>query len=205
MVIANKLGANPSWDGGAQSKEAREQAFVLGFEEVGISDISLVGGKNASLGEMIGQLTAQGVNVPTGFATTAYAFRYFMQRAGLTQKLRDLLADLDVNTIQDLQERGRQARLLIFHTPFPPELEQAITTAYFRLCERYGIQLGTCDRPDVLAPQQKIYRMPALLDSRKLISIFTAFGRCWKPVTVAMLRYLPIALFLTAPFKALII
>ena len=88
MVIANRLGANPSWSGEAQSQEAREQALVLWFEEVGIADIPLVGGKNASLGEMIGQLTAQGVNVPTGFATTAYAFRYFIQRAGLTEKLR---------------------------------------------------------------------------------------------------------------------
>ena len=140
MVIANRL------SGAAHSKADREKAFVLWFEEVGITDIPLVGGKNASLGEMIGQLSTQGVSVPTGFATTAHAFRYFMESAGLTEKLQDLLADLDVTHIQDLQERGRQARLLIFHTPFPPDLEQAIAEAYHQLCERYGIQMGACDR-----------------------------------------------------------
>ena len=62
---------------------SREQAFVLWFDEIGIDDIPIVGGKNASLGEMIGQLTAKGVNVPTGFATTAYAYRYFIKSSGL--------------------------------------------------------------------------------------------------------------------------
>ncbi|NER32125.1 MAG: hypothetical protein F6J89_32120, partial [Symploca sp. SIO1C4] len=65
------------------SQVSKQQSFVLWFEEVGIADIPLVGGKNASLGEMIQQLTPQGVNVPTGFATTAYAYRYFIKAAGL--------------------------------------------------------------------------------------------------------------------------
>lgn len=120
------------------SPDGREQALVLWYEEVGIADIPLVGGKNASLGEMIRQLSAQGVNVPTGFATTAHAFRYFMQRAGLDDRLRELLSDLDVEDLGNLQERGRQARAMILHTPFPPELESAIIEAYTQLCERYG-------------------------------------------------------------------
>ncbi len=61
-------------------QENKKEQFVLWFEEVGIEDVPLVGGKNASLGEMIGQLTSKGVNVPTGFATTAYAYRYFIQK-----------------------------------------------------------------------------------------------------------------------------
>ncbi len=75
---------------------AKEKALVLWFEEVGIGDIPLVGGKNASLGEMIQQLTPKGVNVPTGFATTAYAYRYFIEKADLQGKLRQLFSDLDV-------------------------------------------------------------------------------------------------------------
>jgi pyruvate,water dikinase len=123
----------------------KENVFVLWFEEVGISDIPLVGGKNASLGEMIQQLMPQGVNVPTGFATTAYAFRYFVEKAGLKQKLQDLFADLDVEDMPNLRERGRQARGLILNTPFPKELEEAIALAYLRLCERYGDVDAACD------------------------------------------------------------
>ncbi|GAB4367123.1 MAG: phosphoenolpyruvate synthase [Elainellaceae cyanobacterium] len=120
------------------NQDDREKALILWYEEVGIADIPLVGGKNASLGEMIRQLSSQGVNVPSGFATTAYAFRYFMQRAGLDDRLRELFSDLDPENLGNLQERGRQARAMILHTPFPPELESAIIDAYTKMCERYG-------------------------------------------------------------------
>ncbi|MGC8713181.1 MAG: phosphoenolpyruvate synthase [Leptodesmis sp.] len=133
-------------------QSSRENALVLWFEEVGIADIPLVGGKNASLGEMIQQLNSKGVNVPTGFATTAYAFRYFIERAGLKEKLRQLFSDLDVEDMNNLRERGRQARSLILHTPFPAELEAAITQAYLKLCERYNGSSDSCDR---LAPDQQ--------------------------------------------------
>ena len=133
-------------------ESSRENALVLWFEEVGIADIPLVGGKNASLGEMIQQLTSKGVSVPTGFATTAYAFRYFIERAGLEEKLRQLFADLDVEDMNNLRERGRLARSLVLHTPFPPELEAAITQTYLKLCDRYNGSSGFCDR---LAPDQQ--------------------------------------------------
>lgn len=128
------------------STGSKETAFVLWFEEVGIADIPFVGGKNASLGEMIQQLTPQGVNVPTGFATTAYAYRYFVEQAGLQDKLRQLFSDLDVENMQNLRDRGKQARALVLNTPFPKDLEVAIATAYFKLCERYGGGAELCDR-----------------------------------------------------------
>lgn len=118
----------------------RAQAFVLWFDEVGIADIPLVGGKNASLGEMIRQLTPKGVQVPDGFATTAHAYRYFVAQAGIESKLRQIFADLDVEDMHNLRQRGREARSLILHTPFPQELELEIATAYHRLCEMYGSQ-----------------------------------------------------------------
>ncbi|NEQ22906.1 MAG: phosphoenolpyruvate synthase, partial [Microcoleus sp. SIO2G3] len=99
------------------SQLTKEESLVLWFEEVGISDISLVGGKNASLGEMIQQLTPNGVKVPTGFATTAYAYRYFIKAAGLEEKLHKLFAGLDVDNVSNLQKRGKQARSLILSTP----------------------------------------------------------------------------------------
>src|ERR687886_1783290 len=140
MFTAKKLDISPL------NQDLKEQAFVLWFEQVGIADVPLVGGKNASLGEMIRQLAPKGVNVPTGFATTAYAFRYFMEKAGLEARLRRLLADLDVENINNLRERGRQARTLILDTPFPPELEEAIINAYVQLSERYGVKVEMCDR-----------------------------------------------------------
>ncbi len=127
--------------------DPQDKALVLWFEAVGLADIPLVGGKNASLGEMIRQLTPKGVNVPTGFATTAYAYRYFMQQAGLVEKLRQLFADLEVEEVSNLRQRGRQARALILNTPFPHDLELAITQAYLRLCDRcnHGSSTSTAD------------------------------------------------------------
>ncbi len=117
---------------------AKDKAFVLWFEEVGIADIAIVGGKNASLGEMIRQLTPVGVRVPTGFATTAYAYRYFIEKAGLEAKLRQGFSDLDLEDVNNLRQRGMQARSLILNTPFPEELANAIAQAYQQLCQRYG-------------------------------------------------------------------
>ena len=123
----------------------KEKALVLWFEEVGIADIPLVGGKNASLGEMIQQLGQKGVNVPTGFATTAYSYRYFIEKAGLQEKLRQVFSDLDVEDVNNLRQRGKQARALILNTPFPTELEFAIAQAYIKLCDRYSDPADFCN------------------------------------------------------------
>ncbi|MEG4960658.1 MULTISPECIES: phosphoenolpyruvate synthase [unclassified Microcoleus] len=144
----------------------KEKALVLWFDEVGIADIPLVGGKNASLGEMIQQLTAQGVRVPNGFATTAHAYRYFIESAGLEAKLREIFADLDVEDLQNLRQKGKQARALILDTPFPRELQAAIADAYEKLCDRYGDSTDVAvrssataeDLPDAsFAGQQETY------------------------------------------------
>ena len=135
-------------DSRSKTQQDKEKALVLWFEDVGMGDVSLVGGKNASLGEMIQQLTPKGINVPGGFATTAYAYRYFIQQAGLENKLRQLFADLDVESLSNLRSRGKQARALILNTPFPAELETAITEAYSQLCQRYTIDFSYCDQFD---------------------------------------------------------
>lgn len=118
--------------------DLKEKSFVLWFEEVGTHDVGLVGGKNSSLGEMIQELTAKGVNVPGGFATTAYAYRYFIESAGVEAKLRALFADLDVNNLPNLQKRAKKARALILNTPFSQNLQDAIAVAYTEMCRRYG-------------------------------------------------------------------
>ena len=145
---------------------SKEQSLILWFEEVGITDIPFVGGKNASLGEMIQQLTPKGVNVPTGFATTAYAYRHFIKAAGIEDKLRELFAELDVENVRNLQNCGKQARSLILNTSFPQELQDAIATAYRGLCDRYGDETEVAvrssataeDLPDAsFAGQQETY------------------------------------------------
>jgi pyruvate,water dikinase len=135
-----------------QQPTSREQALVLWFEEVGIADIALVGGKNASLGETIQRLTPKGVNVPTGFATTAFAYRYFIEKAGLERQLRSLFSDLDVEDVNNLQSRGRQARALILNAAFPAELQEAIADAYLLLCQRYDNSALECER---VAPEDR--------------------------------------------------
>jgi pyruvate,water dikinase len=144
----------------------KDKALILWFDEVGIGDIPLVGGKNASLGEMIQQLTPKGVNVPNGFATTAYAYRYFIESAGLDSKLRELFADLEVENVNNLRQKGKQARSLILETPFPRDLQAAIASAYDKLCDRYGESTDVAvrssataeDLPDAsFAGQQETY------------------------------------------------
>jgi pyruvate, water dikinase len=148
------------------SQIAKEQALVLRLGEVGITDIPLVGGKNASLGEMIQQLKPKGVKVPTGFATTAYAYRFFIQAAGLEAKLREIFAGLNVEDVNNLHAIGKQARVLMLQTPFPEELQQAITRAYQELCQEYGANTDVAvrssataeDLPDAsFAGQQETY------------------------------------------------
>jgi pyruvate,water dikinase len=165
------------------SVDAKERSLILWFDEVGIADIPLVGGKNASLGEMIQQLTPKGVNVPNGFATTAYAYRYFIESAGLEAKLRELFADLDVEDVKNLQERGKKARSLLLHTPFPPELRQAIATAYKSLCEVYNADTDVAvrssataeDLPDAsFAGQQESY-----LNVVSVKGVLAACHRCF--------------------------
>jgi len=146
------------------SSQAR--SLILWFDQVGIADIPLVGGKNASLGEMIQHNTSQGVNVPNGFATTAQAYRYFIQAAGLEEELRSLFCDLDVADINNLRQVGKRARSLILNTPFPQDLQQAISQAYQEMCLRYGTDTDVAvrssataeDLPDAsFAGQQETY------------------------------------------------
>ncbi|MEQ8995664.1 MAG: phosphoenolpyruvate synthase [Coleofasciculus sp. B1-GNL1-01] len=116
----------------------KDQSLILWFDQIRLDDLPFVGGKNSSLGEMIGQLTPQGINVPTGFAITAYAYRYFIESADLEVKLRHLFADLNVDDVSNLQQHGKKARQLILSMEFPLELTQAIRAAYQELCDRYG-------------------------------------------------------------------
>ncbi|HEX4389426.1 MAG TPA: PEP/pyruvate-binding domain-containing protein, partial [Steroidobacteraceae bacterium] len=101
-------------------------AYVIPFEQVGMRDVETVGGKNASLGEMIGALTRAGVQVPGGFATTAHAYREFLKQGGLDARIRTELAGLDVDDVTALAATGARIRQWILATPLPPQFEQAV-------------------------------------------------------------------------------
>ncbi|WP_042415490.1 phosphoenolpyruvate synthase [Comamonas aquatica] len=107
-------------------------ALVVPFEQLRMSDVEVVGGKNASLGEMISQLP-QGVRVPTGFATTAHAFREFLAYEGLADKISAKLAALDVEDVRALAQVGAEIRALVEAQPFPADLEAAIRAAFITL------------------------------------------------------------------------
>ena len=110
------------------------KALVVPFEKLRMSDVDSVGGKNASLGEMISQLPT-GVRVPTGFATTAHAFREFLAYEGLSQRINERLTTLDTEDVRALATAGAEIRAMVEAQPFPAALEQAIREAFERLSE----------------------------------------------------------------------
>ena len=107
--------------------------LILQLDDVRMSDIDQVGGKNASLGEMISQLSGSGVRVPGGFATTAHAFRQFLRAGGLGERIETMLKELDADDVRALERCGAQIRQWVIETPFPADLEQAIRGAYANL------------------------------------------------------------------------
>ncbi|HHF09796.1 MAG TPA: phosphoenolpyruvate synthase, partial [Methanomicrobia archaeon] len=111
----------------------KENKFVLWFDEIGIKDVGLVGGKNASLGEMYRSLVTKGVNVPGGFAITAYAYKYLIKKTGIENKIIEILSDLDVHDMRNLQDKGKKIRKIISSAEFPEELEEAILEAYHKM------------------------------------------------------------------------
>ncbi len=114
------------------------QEFVVWYQELGMHDVPRVGGKNASLGEMISNLAGVGVQVPGGFATTAEAFNQFLEQSGVNERIYQLLDGLDVDDVNALAKAGAQIRQWVIDTPFQPEFETAIRQAFDELCAGMG-------------------------------------------------------------------
>jgi len=111
--------------------------LVLKFSEINKDDVGLVGGKNASLGEMFNTLTGEGVNIPDGFCITASAFWYFLKHNGIDQKLKTLFANLKIDNLTSLQTTGKQARGYILQGKLPADLQECIVLAYKELSDKY--------------------------------------------------------------------
>src|ERR1035438_41824 len=98
--------------------------FIKFFEEISLSDVPQVGGKNASLGEMYQFLAPKGINLPNGFATTSPAYYYFLDHAGIRDTIEKILADVDINNVKDLKKRAAKVRSLIMRAKLPKDFEE---------------------------------------------------------------------------------
>lgn len=166
----------------------KNNALILWFDQLGIEDVPVVGGKNASLGEMYRMLTPKGVRIPNGFAITAKAYHYLLEFNHAREKVRDILSTLNTHDIQNLQDHGHKVRHLIRHLEFPQDLHDQIVEAYRQLEKQYNHNVDVAvrssataeDLPDAsFAGQQETYlniRGPEqLIDSCKkcFASLFT--------------------------------
>ena len=167
---------------------ATSQPFIKWFADITMADIPIVGGKNASLGEMVRELAGKGVRVPDGFAVTADAFRHFLREAGLDAFIRATLADLDTHDMANLSQRGHAVRQAIRSAALPEDLQEQITAAYRQLQGDSAVPLDVAvrssataeDLPDAsFAGQQETYLnvqgVAALLETcnRCFASLFT--------------------------------
>jgi pyruvate,water dikinase len=125
--------------------------YIRLFRDLGMKDVPLVGGKTASLGEMYRELVPQGVKVPNGFAITASAYRYILDKANAWDALHKALDGIDGNNMADLANRGRQARAIVYGAPIPDDLRQEILGAYEALQDEYGHDLSLAVRSSATA------------------------------------------------------
>ncbi|NOQ34763.1 MAG: phosphoenolpyruvate synthase, partial [Methylococcaceae bacterium] len=125
--------------------------YIRWFKELTINDVPLVGGKNASLGEMYSNLETEGIKVPNGFAITAEAYHYLLDESQALNKLHTALDALDHDDLNDLARRARQAREIIYAAPIPIELEKQILAAFSKLQQQYGEDLTVAVRSSATA------------------------------------------------------
>ena len=176
--------------------------FIRWFCDISIADVGLVGGKNASLGEMLRELVPQGIRIPNGFAITANAYRAVLEVGGLGQEIRAILADLDTRDLSNLAERGRRVREVILTTPLPAALQQEISEAYVTLGAEYGPRTDVAVRSSATAEDLPT---PASPGSRSRFSTFAVSVPCSMRVGSAWPRCSPTARSRIAWIRALTI
>jgi len=129
----------------------RKKALVLWFKDLGIKDVPLVGGKNASLGEMFRQLTSKGVAVPNGYAVTAYAYHHFLKSAKIDDDVRKILKGLDAKNMSNLEDKGRKVRNTILRAELPEDLVKVILDSYRKMEKMYGNNFDVAVRSSATA------------------------------------------------------
>src|SRR3989338_7052229 len=121
-----------------KKKNSRNQRNILWFKEISIADVPIVGGKNASLGEMYSKLGDKGIRIPNGFAVTANVYWSFLRAAGLDRKIKKIIKDLDVKNVRELSRVGKEIRDLILGEELPSGIKLSIVNAYRKLSEESG-------------------------------------------------------------------
>ena len=129
----------------------KENKFILRFDEIGIEDVPYVWGKNASLGEMYRNLVPKGVNIPNGFAITAYAYRYLLKETWADKKIKEILSDLDTSDLDNLAQRWARVRSLIKSLEFPEDLTKAIIESYKKMEKIYWKNVDVAVRSSATA------------------------------------------------------
>jgi pyruvate,water dikinase len=162
----------------------RENArYIRWFDEIDIHDVPLVGGKNASLGELYRELTSKGVRITNGFAITAEAYRYMVKFGGILPEMEKTLAGIDKQELEDFARRGHRLRELIYQVSLPHDLEEEITNAYHTICQQYGDDTDVAVRSSATAEdlptasfagQQETY-----LNIRGTAQLLDACRRCF--------------------------
>ncbi len=165
---------------------AKEEKFILWFDEIGMADAHLVGAKNASLGEMIRNLAAKSILVPNGFAITAAAYRYFLKTAGIEKSIRMFLEGLNTGDMNDLIRRGKRVRDIIMDAPLPSALVAEIGKAYEDLEDLYGVSGTDLDvavrssaTVEELSDASIGGQQETFLNIRGKISLIQAVKRCF--------------------------
>jgi pyruvate,water dikinase len=162
---------------------SKDKKLILWFSELSIEDVPIVGGKNASLGEMYRELKKKRVSIPNGFAITAHAYRYLLEESGAYGKIKEILKGLNTKNMRNLQDRGEKVRLLIRSLEFPDALRSEIEKAYKKLEKEYGKNCDVAvrssataeDLPDAsFAGQQETY-----LNIRGIESLIEACKKCF--------------------------
>ena len=157
--------------------------YIRWFNELTLDDVPLVGGKNASLGEMYRELTPQGIQIPNGFAVTAEAYRYLLEQAGAWQQLHQALDDLNPEDVGDLARRALKAREIIYAAPFPADLEDQILKAYAKLHLQYGDTMSVAVRSSATAEDLPTAsfagQQDTFLNIRGELALLEACKRCF--------------------------
>ena len=162
----------------------KEKKFVLWFDEIDLGDVLLVGGKNASLGEMYRELRRKGIRVPNGFAVTTYAYKKTLEYSGVAAELRKLFKNVDIKNVEKLSEIGRKARDLILHCDFPTEIRKDIALAYSKLCKLYkarevDVAVRSSATSEDLPTLSFAGQQETFLNIRGLHELFDAIKKCF--------------------------
>ena len=157
--------------------------YIRWFNELNLDDVPLVGGKNASLGEMYQALSPQGIQIPNGFAVTAEGYRYLLDQAQAWGPLHSALDTLKPDDVADLAKRARIARDIIYAAPFPDDLKSQIINAYAQLQQQYGDELSVAVRSSATAEDLPTAsfagQQDTFLNIRGELALLEACKRCF--------------------------